>query len=216
MRSIIVHSFLIILLIPQLNAQDLKKGFEFNFSLIHPVKWSLEDYQYSLDPTLELLYFTSISQNILVSGGLFGQAGKHNWLEFYGHTLVGEDGMPIRVRTYYSRQLEFISPGISLKLEKKCNNPVFNSLFMGFTAGKHIKLSMADYLHSKFVAGIETNYNPVFWELNLGFRKYLYHTDNFAISLTPIVGYRNQYSKIEIGSDNYFFYGLGLSSGIGI
>jgi len=213
-RSIIVYSFLIILLIPQLNAQDLNKGFEFNFSLIHPGKRSLEDYP--LDPTLELLYFTSISQNILVSGGLFGQAGKHNWLELTGYTLMGENGMPIRVRTDYSRQLEFISLGISLKFEKKCNNPVFNSLFMGFTAGKYVKLSMADYLHSEFVASIEPNFNPFFWELNLGFRKYIFHTDNFAVSLSPIVGYRNQYSKIEIGSESYFFYGLGVSSAIGI
>jgi hypothetical protein len=87
---------------------------------------------------------------------------------------------------------------------------------MGFTVGKHVKLSMADYLHSEFVASVETNYNPVFWELNLGFRKYLYRTGNFALCLSPVVGYRNQYSKIENGIYNYFFYGLGVSSRIGI
>jgi hypothetical protein len=81
-------------LLPPLNAQESKNGFEINFSLVHPAK-RLSEYKFSTDPTLEVLNFTSLSNKFWVAGGLFAQAGKHNWLENTGHTFYDDFGMPI-------------------------------------------------------------------------------------------------------------------------
>jgi hypothetical protein len=48
-------------------------------------------------------------------------------------------------------------------------------LFLGFTAGNHLKLEKADYYKSEFVASLPVYpyYNSEFWELNIGLRKTL-------------------------------------------
>jgi hypothetical protein len=122
MRSLFGILLLITVLDPPLSAQDSKKGFEINFSLVHPAKWSLSEYKFSTDPTLEVLYFTSVSKKLWVAGGIFAQAGKHNWLELYGHTFIDDFGMPYRLRTDYNRQLEFFSLGIPVKFGMNFNN----------------------------------------------------------------------------------------------
>ncbi|WP_372950787.1 hypothetical protein [Mariniphaga sp.] len=219
MRSLFTLIVLMAVLLPPLNAQESKKGFEFNFSLVHPAKWSLKEYRYSADPTLEVLYFTSISKKFWVAGGIFAQAGKHNWLELYGHTFIDDFGMPYRLRTDYNRQLEFFSLGIPVKIGLNFNNPVFNSLFLGFTAGNHLKLEMAYYYKSEFVATfpVYPYYSSVFWELNFGLRKTLLKKGNFTISLSPVAGYRKESPKRfhAMGRRDYFFYGFGISSKIG-
>jgi hypothetical protein len=225
MRSLFGILLLIVVLVPPLSAQESKKGFEFNFSLIHPVKRSLSEYKFSTDPTLEVLYFTSLSKKIWVAGGLFAQAGKHNWLENTGHSFTDIYGIPYPLRTDYNRQLEFFSLGIPVKIGLSFNDSFFNSFFLGFTAGNHLKLEMADYYNSKFVANIPVYpyypyYKSVFWELNFGFEKIIYNKKNFALSLSPVAGYRRNTSKDnltfvyyvhhDLGRHNYFFYGLGL------
>jgi len=114
----------------------------------------LKEYNYSIDPTLEALYFTSLSEKIWIAGGLFAQAGKHNWLGLYGHTFIDDFEIPYSLRTDYSRQLEFFSLGVPVKIGINCNSAVFNSLFLGFTAGNHLRLEMADYYKSEFVASL--------------------------------------------------------------
>lgn len=214
MRSLFGIFLLIVTLVFPLSAQESKKGFEVNFSLVHPAKWSLSEYKFSADPALEVLYFTSLSNKFWVAGGLFAQAGKHNWLELTGHAFYDDFGIPYRVRTDYSRQLEFFSLGIPVKVGLECNNPVFNSVFLGFTAGNHLKLEIADYYKSEFVANIPASdyYKSVFWELNIGIRKQLFLNGNFSLSLSPQAGLRKNSSVKDIGNDNYFFYGLGISS----
>ncbi len=185
MRSLFGIFLLIVTLVFPLGAQESKKGFEVNFSLVHPAKWSL-------NPALEVLYFTSLSNKFWVAGGLFAQAGKHNWLELTGHAFYDDFGIPYRVRTDYSRQLEFFSLGIPVKVGLECNNVVFNSVFLGFAAGKHLKLEMADYLHSEFVYNepVSDYYKSVFWELSIGIRKQLFLNGNFSLSLSPQAGLR--------------------------
>ena len=219
MRSLFGILLLIAVLVQPLSAKEGKKGFELNFSLVHPAKWGLREYKYSVDPTLEVLYFTSVSKKFWVAGGLFAQVGKHNWLELYGHTFVDDFGMPYRLRTDFNRRLEFFSLGIPVKIGMDFKNPVFNSLFLGFTAGNHLKLEMADYYNSEFVADFPAfeYYNSLFWELNFGFRKILYSSGAFTLSLSPIAGYRKESPRkfYDIGLYNYFFYGLGVSSRLG-
>lgn len=218
MRSIVITLlFALNLLNPAIHAQEIKKGIEVNFSLIHPAKWSLDNYKYSVDPTLEVLYFTSLSKKSWVAGGIFAQAGKHNWLELDGHTFIDDSGYPYPLRTDYERQLEFFSLGIPLKIGFSFNNSFFNSIFLGFTAGNHLKLEMADYLDSKFVADLPVpkNINSIFWELNFGLKKYLFNNGSIALSLSPLIGYRKESSSKEVGYYNYFFYGMGISSRIG-
>ena len=215
MRYLMGIFLLAVTLVPSLSAQKNKNGVELDFSLVHPVKMSLNEYKYSADPTLEVLYFTSISKKLWVAGGLFVQSGKHNWLETTGHTFVDDFGMPYRLRTDYSRQLEFFSLGIPLRVGMDCNCFVFNSLFLGFTAGNHLKLTKADYYNSEFVANVETNYNELFWELNLGFRKILIRSGTFELSLSSSAGFRKNIPSMQFGYDNYFFYAAGVSSKFG-
>jgi hypothetical protein len=214
MRSFFGTILLTIVLITSLNAQESKNRFEFYFSLVHPAKWSLNEYKYSVDPTLEVLYFTSLSTKVWLAGGLFAQAGKHNWLELYGHTFYDDFGMPYRLRTDFNRQLEFFSLGIPVKIGMDCNSAVFSSLFIGFTVGNHLKLEMADYYNSEFVASFPVcdYYNSIFWELNFGFRKILFSKEHFAFSLSPFAGFRKETPGKDIGTYNYIFYGLGISS----
>ncbi len=217
MRSIFAIFLLTTATIHPLVAQENNRGFEFNFSLVHPAKWGLSDYKYSVDPTLEVLYFTSISKKFWVAGGLFAQVGKHNWIEKDSHPFW--DGFMWQgVRgEYYSRQLEFFSVGIPVKMGMNFNNSFFNSFFWGFTAGNHLKLEMADYLNSKFIADLPVYryYNSEFWELNIGFKKMSYKKEGIAVSLSPVAGFRKASSEKDIGYSNYFFYGLGISSRIG-
>lgn len=219
MRSLVVLFLAIILLPPFSNAQEIKKGFEFNFALVHPAKWGLKDYKYSVDPTLEILYFTFLSKKVWVAGGIFAQAGKHNWLENTGHTFIDDFGMPYRLRTDFNRQLEFFSLGIPVKIGLNFNNSVFNSLFLGFSAGNHLKLEMADYYKSEFVASfpVYPYYNSEFWEVNIGLKKTLFKKENFTVSLSPAAGYRKESPKRfhAMGRRDYFFYGFGISSRLG-
>ncbi|MCA1759229.1 MAG: hypothetical protein LC658_05630, partial [Bacteroidales bacterium] len=171
MRTLFVIFLLIVILISPVDAQESKKGFEFNFSLVHPSK-RLSEYKISADPTLEVLYFTSLSKKIWVAGGLFAQVGKHKWVELDSHPIY--DGYTWqRGRDYYSRQLEFFSLGIPVKIGLNFYNSFFNSFFLGFTAGNHLKLEMADYKNSKFIADLPVYpyFNSIFWELNFGLRK---------------------------------------------
>lgn len=214
MRSLFGILLLFVVLIPPLSAQENKKGFELNFSLVHPAKWGLKEYKYSVDPTLEVLYFTSVSKKLWVAGGFFAQIGKHNWLELYGHTFVDDFGMPYRLRTDFNRRLEFFSLGIPVKIGMDFKNPVFNSLFLGFTAGNHLKLVMADYYNSEFVADFPAfeYYKSLFWELNFGFKKILYSNGSIALSLSPVAGFRRNSPAKAIGNENYIYYGLGISA----
>ncbi|MCA1759821.1 MAG: hypothetical protein LC658_08630, partial [Bacteroidales bacterium] len=170
------------------------------------------------DPTLEVLYFTSLSKKIWVAGGLFAQVGKHKWLELDSHPIY--DGYTWqRGRDYYSRQLEFFSVGIPVKIGLNFYNSFFNSFFLGFTAGNHLKLEMSDYLHSKFIADLPVYpyFNSIFWELNFGLRKTLLRKGNFAVSLSPVAGYRKESPKrfYAMGRYDYFFFGLGVNSRFG-
>ncbi|MDD4225211.1 MAG: hypothetical protein WCY58_01990 [Mariniphaga sp.] len=212
MRNLILSVVLIIILSYHTQAQQKSNGIEINFSLIHPSRHGLSDYKYSADPAAEVLYFTSVTSRLSVAGGLMAQIGEHNWKELTGYTFTGEDGMPYRLRTDYSRRLSFFSLGVPVKLEWICRNSFFHSFFTGFTGGKHLELSLADYLDSAHIADLETNYNRFFWEINLGFRKNLYQTRGVTFTLSPKAGYRKNSPDKSIGEDNYIFYGLGVSA----
>jgi hypothetical protein len=215
MRVIILPVVLIIILSSHIRAQQKSSGIEIKFSLTHPAKWSLSDYKYSVDPTAEVLYFKSVTSRLSVAGGIMAQTGKHNWMELTGHTFTDKDGIPFPVRTDYSRELEFISLGIPLKLERLCRNCFIHSFFMGITGGKHLKLSLADYLNSVHIADLDPDYNRFFWDLSLGVRKNIYKTQKLKITLSPVAGFRKNSSDKEVGRDNYIFYGLGISTIMG-
>jgi hypothetical protein len=215
MRALLIFVLLNIFLLPELNGQEKNNGPDITFSLIHPVKHSLNQFKYSVDPTLEVLYFTSLSKKFWVAGGLLVQTGKHNWLALDGHTFYDDFGMPYRFRTDFNRQLEFFSLGILVKFGMEMNSAVINSLIVGFTAGNHLKLEEADYYNSEFVANIPVTdfYNSLFWDLNFGFRKVFYHAGSLTLSLAPVAGYRKETSrKGLVGYYNYVYYGLGINA----
>lgn len=220
MRSLFGFFFLLVTLTPPISAQVNNAKFELNFSLTHSAKWRLTEYKLSTDPAAEVLYTTSLSKKIWVAGGLFVQTGKHRWQEFTGHTFYDDFGMPYRLHTDFNRQLKFFSVGIPVKIGLNFYNSLFNSFFLGFAAGNHLKLEMADYLHSKFIADLPVtdHYNSLFWEVKSGLGKTLHKTDNFFVSLSPFAGYRKQSPEkfYETGNYNYFFYGLCISSKFGI
>lgn len=73
---------------------------------------------------------------------------------------------------------------------------------------------MADYFKSELVATLDAfeNYNNLFWDINIGFRKTLIHDRTYAISLAPVAGLRNESSLEFVGLYDYFYFGLGLST----
>ena len=213
MRRIYFYMILFIFAIPPLKAQEKERGFELEFSLVHPAKWSMNGYNFSTDPTLEVLYFIPLSGKFSLASGIFMQAGKHSWQELYGHTFYDETGMPYRLRTNYNRQLKFFSLGIPVKIEMEVRSFLVNSVLLGFTAGNHLKLSKADYLSAEYVEDypVTDYYNSIFWELNFGFRKNFYRSESFTLSISPFAGYRKESARKDIGYYNYIFYGLGFS-----
>lgn len=215
MRIIILPVFLIIILSSHIRAQQKSSGLEINLSLAHPAKWGLSEYKFSADPTAEVLFFTSVSRQLSVAGGIMAQKGEHNWKELTGHTFTDKDGIPFPLRTDYSRRLTFFSLGIPVKLEWKCRNSFIHSFFTGVTGGKHLELSLADYLNSAHIADLNPNYHRFFWELNLGFRKNIYQIRGVTFTVSPTAGYRKNSPDKEVGRDNYIFYGLGMSAILG-
>lgn len=212
MRSILIVFLMSIFFLQESGGQEKNHGLDISFSLIHPSKWSMNEYSYSVDPTLEVLYSVSLFKGTRIAGGIFVQTGKHNWLEPYGHTFYDDFGMPYRLRTDFNRRLEFFSLGIPVKLELETNNFIFNSFILGFTPGNHLKLEKADYYDNELVTNFHVydDYNSLFWELNFGFSKILCHNEIFALSLQPMAGFRNESSKMYFAYYDYIFYGLGI------
>ena len=101
------------------------------------------------------------------------QTGKHNWHELTGHTFYGEDGIPYRVRTDYSRQFEYFCAGIPLKIEKKFESPVISSAFVKLTGGKYFKAELADYYESELMGTFDVDYDSFFWDVQLGINQEL-------------------------------------------
>ena len=211
MRCLFGFFLTTLILVSALNAQESKNGFEFNFALVHPAKWGLNEYKYSVDPTFEALYFTSLSNKFWVVGGLFAQTGKHNWEELTAHAFW--DGWMWRPgRGYYSRQLDYFCMGIPLKLEKKFTNFLFNSVFIGFTGGRYFNFDLTDSM-GDLVIPIEVEYDKFFWDLQLGFTKYLYQSSRLSIGISPIAGARIHHTNIY-NLNEYTWYGLSLSARI--
>jgi hypothetical protein len=74
------------------------------------------------------------------------KTGVFAGMENTGHTFYDDFGMPYPCAKDYNRQLEFFSVGIPVKIRLNFYDSFFNSFFLGFTAGNHLKLKMADYL----------------------------------------------------------------------
>jgi hypothetical protein len=131
MRTIFILFAVSIFLLPELKGQEKNKGTEFRFSLIHPYRRSNE-YKYSLDPSIEALYFIALSDRFMISGGFMAQTGNNNWVELTSHMFY--DGFMWRPgRGYYTRELKYFCMGIPLRLEKKFTRFLFNSFYIGFT-----------------------------------------------------------------------------------
>jgi hypothetical protein len=211
MRCLFGFFLATLILVPALNAQERKNGFEFNFALVHPARWKMNEYKYSVDPTIEVLYFFSLSEKYLISGGIFVQTGKNNWEELTSHMFW--DGMTWRPgRGYYSRQLDYFCMGIPLKLEKKFTNFLFNSVFIGFTGGRYFNFDLTDSMADRVIP-IEVEYDKFFWDLQLGFTKYLYQSSGLSIGISPIAGARIHHTNIY-NLNEYAWYGLSLSARI--
>ncbi len=188
-------------------------GTEFRFSLVVP-ELRRSHYTYSTDPTFEVFYFTSISEKLQVSGGLMVQKGKHNWHELTGHIFYGEDGIPYRVRTDYTRQFEYFCAGIPLKIEKKFESTVVSSAFVKFTGGKYFKAELADYYESELMGTFDVDYDSFFWDVQLGINKNFYQTDKIKAGLSPMIGVRYQETNFT-DLTKYLYYGLGINTTFG-
>ena len=118
MRAFLIFVLFSIFVLSEINSQEQNNGLDVTFSLIHPVKRSLNENKYSVDPTLEVLYLYTLSEKFSISSGLFVQAGKHNWEQLTAHAFWN-GWMWWPGRAEYSRQLDYFCMGIPLKLEKK-------------------------------------------------------------------------------------------------
>lgn len=213
MRSLFTV-FLSIFIISNLYAQNKNRFLELNFSLIHP-ELHRDNYRYSIDPSGEILYCLALSDKLTISSGLQVQTGQHNWKEFTGHTIIGEDGIPVRIRTNYSRHFDYFCAGIPLKLEKNFNSSIITSLFVEFTGGRYFKAELADYFESEQVESIEVENNLFFWDVQFGINQTLHHSGKINVGFSPIIGIRNQGSNFH-NLAKYFYYGIGISTKIPI
>lgn len=214
MRPFLIFVCFSILLLSEINGQEKKRELDVTFSYIHPAKWGLNEYLYSFDPKIEVLYHFPISNKGSIAVGILAQKGTHNWKQLTGHTFYDDLGGPYSLRTDFDRQLEFISLGIPIQIEIKTDKDICDAFFLKFSAGNHIKLEMADYFKSDLIATFDAfeYFNNFFWDINTGFKKNLIHNRAFALSLVPVAGLRSERSLEFIGIYDYFYYGLGLSA----
>ena len=211
MRACLIVVLISIFVLSEINGQEKKNGLDVTFSLIHPARLSMNEYKYSVDPTLEVLYFFSLSEKFLISSGIFAQTGKHNWEELTAHAFW--DGwMWWPGRWYYSRQLDYFCMGIPVKVEKKFTNFLFNSVFIGFTGGRYFNFDLSDSMADRVIP-IEAEYDKFFWDLQLGFTKYLYQSTELSIGISPVAGARIHHTNIY-NLNEYAWYGLSISARI--
>lgn len=214
MRSIFI---LILFMLPMAlgsTAQEPVKGFELKLSLIHPERHR-DNYDFSVDPTFEALYYTSISKSLLVSGGLMIQAGKHNWDEYTAHTIYPENWTPFPLRGIYDRRYEYICAGIPLKIEKLLKSSFFSTLYTEVTAGRYFQIELEDYYNSKHIYTFDIGYHGLFWDVQLGLIKNIYQKKKLSLAVSASAGVRNQQLDGYINRwnlTNYFYYGLGVNA----
>lgn len=214
MRRIYICIILFIFIIPRLTAGEKDKGFEIKFSLIHPVL-NREDYRFSADPSVEFLYYFPLVNKISLSGGVFAQTGSHNWQVFTGHTFIGDNGFPYPLRTNYSRRLKYFCAGLPLKIEKEFNSSILRSVYLKIAASSYLHVEIADYYKSEYVAEFKTNFDNFFWDLQLGTNSIVYKSNKIQVALSPQIGIRNFDSEHSYLL-KYFYYGIGLSTKLGI
>lgn len=202
-------------------AQEEEKGFEIEFSLIHAVSQVEEgDYHfygldYTLDPTLKLLYNFTVIPNVDISSGIYLQYGEHNWEELLRKTMQYPNGIWYPSRTIWSRQLRFFSVGIPLEAELKFNSFLFNSVFAGAAAGNHLYLNLKERMENsegEYSEAGPPDYRWYFWDLYFGIRKTIVRSPALNLAVKPQVGYKNNRPDRIPGKSNYFYYGLGIST----
>ena len=207
MRTIFILFLINIFFLSELNGQEKNKGLEIRFSLIHPYR-RFNNYKLSLDPSIEALYYRALSDKYLISGGIMAQKGNNNWEELTSHQFY--DGFMWRPgRGYYTRELKYFSMGIPLKLEKKINNFLFNSMFIGITGGRYFYFNLTDSMDERVIP-IEVEYDQFFWDFQFGFKKFIYHSSGLSIGISSVAGVRIQHTNIY-NLNEYAWYGMSFN-----
>jgi hypothetical protein len=213
MRSFVIGLILLVPLAFQAAAQKRMKGYEMNFTLVHPQRF-LDNYEYSVDPTLEAMCFTSISKSLLISGGLQLQWGTHNWDKYTAYTIYPDIGNPFPLRGMYDRQYRYMSAGIPLKIEKLSKKSFISSVYTQFTAGRYLHIGLKDYYNS-LIHTFDINYHGFFWDAQLGITRNILNRQKFSMAFSAMAGVRNQPVDNFQEQDNlaeYLYYGLGLNT----
>jgi len=224
MRCICIYIILFFFAIPPLKAQEKEKRFELEFSLIHPISIAQEmDYyyglDYSLDPTLEVLYNFPVSSKFVISSGIYFQNGKHIWEELLRKPVQYPDGSWYPSRATWSRQLRFFSLGLPILAELKTNNFLINSIFAGMAVGNHVYLNLKERMknsNEKYSEAEPPDYRWYFWDVYFGIRKTIVRSPSFNLGIKPKVGYKNNRPNRTPGKSNYFYYGIALSTKLNI
>ncbi len=211
MRTIFILILTGLFFMPELKGQEKKNGFEYRFLLIHPYRRSNE-YKYSLDPSIEALYYISLSDKFLISGGIMAQTGNNKWEELTSHTIY--DGFMWRPgRGYYTRELKYFCMGIPLRLEKRLTRFLFNSFYIGLTGGRYFIFDLTDSMGDKTYPE-KIDYDKFFWDLQLGLTRNVYQSSGLLLGISPVAGVRIH--KTERTSLNvYPWYGLSLGARLG-
>lgn len=210
MRFLIVSILICGMTVSSLHAQDQYRGFEFIFSLIHPER-RIENYTFTVDPTLEVLYLVPLSEKFLISGGFSAQLGQNNWEELTSH-MFWDGRMWWPGRAYYHRKLTYFCMGIPLKVEKRFANFLFNSVFIGITGGRYFIYELTDSTAKRVIA-LNLEYDPFFYELQLGFLKHLFQCSGLSIGISPVAGVRIHHTSIY-NLNEYAWYGMNISTRI--
>jgi hypothetical protein len=211
MRTIFILFLIGIFVLPELKGQEKNKGTEFRFSLIHPYRRSNE-YKYSLDPSIEALYFIALSDRFMISGGFMAQTGNNNWETLTSHQFW--DGwMWWPGRGYYIRELKYFCMGIPLRLEKKFPRFLFNSIYVGFTGSRYFIFDLTDSMGDRVIP-VKIEYDKYFWDLQLGLTKNIYQSSGLSIGISPVAGARIHHTDLY-SLNEYLWYGLSLSARLG-
>jgi len=212
--------FSLIFFLMSTSSLEAQSHFEIDVSLLHPVSKAqeMDNYygmDYSLDPTLEVLYHFPVSPRITISSGLYFQYGEHNWEELLRKPIQNPDGTWYPSKTIWLRELNFFSFGVPIQAELNTGGFIFNSIFAGVIAGNHLSLTLKEQMKNfggEYIKATPPGYRWLFWDVYAGIQKSIFHDEKLNLGIKPKVGYKNNLATQTPGKSNYFYYGFGIST----
>jgi hypothetical protein len=203
----------IVLSIISINAksQNMVYRFSINMKLQHPVLTNQDnDYNYSVDPGLELLSHHKLNNTVKFSTGIGFMYGEHNWFESVSGLVWRDDFGWWPFSSEYTRRHSLFDLSLPLYFEAKTGASIIHSAYLGIIPGYRIHAAYFGKNQSYYK--IPTKFDRFYTDVNLGIAQRLIQFNGGTISLAPFIGYRILLSDNNDWQYNSFVYGINISS----